>query len=390
MTRFEGYQLRLQEKNEQLLEIRKELRNLSKDKRTDNTKLINDLEGRKKILLEEVKLLKDDFINNISFKVDEDLKVEYLKQKPLSTAKSDYPTIMNVDEYEVIIGKPVYNFSLAERDEMIMMKFKNSTIGAVNSTVSKIKGYVDFCVREGAVRHNQNIFDTLTKAESQKFVSKQATELRYITREQLQEFQDILENPQDKLLLELPYIGVRGRTVKGGTLEEIINLQIEPDSQDTTDCIIELERNDGTSRDLYVSSKTMGLILSAYYSEEYVANNGVEVEGKLKTYKINRYKNYVLCAIGNRRIEQINPTTINARFQKIQAYCNNPFITIHNLYISGMITRAIDIYKEKGEVTAEDYLKICKDFKYGITPDKYYYKVKQDVEKYLQGGIKNA
>jgi hypothetical protein len=58
--------------------------------------------------------------------------------------------------------------------------------------------------------------------------------------------------------------------------------------------------------------------------------------------------------------------------------------------MSGMISRAIDIYKEKNEITTEDYLKICEDFSYGDTPKKYYLKVKENVELYLQGAIENA
>ena len=47
-----------------------------------------------------------------------------------------------------------------------------------------------------------------------------------IEEDKLNEYINILKNEQDKALLICPYYGMRGRTVKGGTLEEIINLQI--------------------------------------------------------------------------------------------------------------------------------------------------------------------
>lgn len=339
-------------------------------------------------------------IDDLVFQVDEKLKIEYLKQKPFDTAKSDYTTIIAVDEYEKLLNKPIYNFSLIERDELMMMKFKNTTIGAVNSTASRIKGYIDFCIRQkdkngnSVVLHNQNIFDTFIKSEAKKFVSKQATEFRYITPDKLKEYQKLLINWQDKLLLELPYLGVRGRTVKGGTMEEIINLQIVPKSEDVKNCIITLYRNDGSSRELTISQETMNLILMTYNSEEYTPSNGSgndsEEKRGIKKYVINRYKNYVFCALGSHKCGKLNPITINARLQKIQEYCNNQFITVYNLYMSGMITMALNIYKEKGELTSLDYVDICKQYKYGDSPEKYMSKVKYEVETYLKGGISNA
>lgn len=340
--------------------------------------------------------------DTVKFNVDTELKRGCLKEKPYDTAKSDYPTFVAIDEYEKMLGKSVYNFTLAERDELMMMKFKNTTIGAVNSTASKIKGYIDYCVRQKdkngnpVVPHNQNIFDTLIKSEAIKFVSKQATEFRYITRERLKEYQSMLKNWQDKAFLELVYNGVRGRTIKGGTMEELINLQIDPKSEDVKNCILTLVRNDGTERDIQVSQDTMNLVLLTYNSEEYLPNNGVDnkqVSSKRRganSYTIHRYKNYVFRSLGNSKFGTLNPITINARFHKIQEYCNNNYITVYNLYMSGMITRAIEIYEQNGEITSEDYLRICKDYKYGDSPEKYFSKVKYEVESYLKGSVQDA
>jgi hypothetical protein len=335
-------------------------------------------------------------IDELVFQYNQELKKEYLRQKPLETARSDYKTMVSVDEYETLLKKPVYDFSLVERNELMMMKFRNTTVHAVLSTASKIKGYIDYCVRAGEVPHNQNIFDTFIKSEAMKFVSKHATEFRYITPERLNEYIHILKNWQDKCLIRLINEGVRGRTVKGGTLEEIINLQIKPNSEDTKNCILRLVGNDGSFRELQVTREVMDLVLMTYQSEEYLPNNGIDdksVEKKkgAKKYTINRYKNYVFCALGNSKFGTLNPITINARLQKIQEYCDNQFITVYNLYMSGMITKAIEIYKEKGELTSQDYINICFKYKYGgDTPEKYMSKLKYEVETYLKGGIQDA
>ncbi|HHW89843.1 MAG TPA: hypothetical protein GX745_02935 [Clostridiales bacterium] len=333
-------------------------------------------------------------IDNLKFEIDDDVKKEYLRQKPIQTAKGEYPTFVSLDEYEALLNKPVYNFSLSERDALMAIKFKNTTINSVASTVSKIKGYIDFCVIQGKVNHMQNIFDTLTKDEAKRFVSKQATEFRYITKRELWKYEEILYNTQDKTLINLLYEGVRGRTVKGGTLEEIINLQINPKSEDIYKCKLLLNRNDGTIRVHYVSQHTMDLVIDAYYSEEYLANNGEinpDVRGGIRKFRINRCGNYVFCTIGKNKCDKWNEQVINTRMKKIQHYCSNPFITVTNLYKSGMISMAIDIYKKNKEITRDDYVDICRRYRYGDEdPERYWSLLKQDVEMYLKGGYANA
>jgi hypothetical protein len=330
----------------------------------------------------------------LQFAIDDDLKKEYLKQKPKKTAKSEYPNFVSLDEYEVLLQKPVYDFSLNERDELMMMKFRNSTIGSIISTASKFKGYIDFCVSKNRVPHRQNIFDTFTKDEAKRFVSQQATEFRFISKEKKREYQKILYNYQDKLLLELPYVGVRGRTIQGGTLEEIINLQIKPGSPDIEKGKLELVRNNGIVIIHYVSQSTMSLIVDTYNSDEYVSGNGIyndKVRGGSRIFKVNKCENYVLRQIGEKKCEKMNPVLINSRIAKIQKFCDNPFITINNLYRSGIISAAMDIYKKNKEITKEDYVNICRYFKYGDdNPERYYSKVKEDVELYLKGGYADA
>lgn len=333
-------------------------------------------------------------IDNLKFDIDSDLKKEYLRQKPIQTAKAESTTFIVLDEYESLLKKPVYDFSLAERDGLMTIKFKNTTISSVISTISKIRNYIDFCIMQGKVKHMQNIFATLTKDEARKFVSKQATEFRFITKKELWQYEEMLYNTQDKTLINLIYEGVRGRTIKGGTLEEIINLQIDPKSDDIRKCKLLLNRNDGTMRVHYVSQHTMDLVVDTYYSNEYVANNGEfspNVRGGTRTFKINRFGNYVFCTIGNNKCDKLNEQVINMRMKKIQQYCDNPFITVTNLYKSGMISMAIDIYKENKELTKDDYIDICRRYRYGDdNPERYWFLLKQDVEMYLKGGYANA
>jgi hypothetical protein len=389
--------------NKEKEDLKKEIANLNKEfiKNKDKNIIvdINTKKIRMEKILEEIVNLNSTFLDIIDFNIDSDLKVGYLREKPIDTARADISALVAADEYELLLNKSVYNFSLSERNELIVTKFKNTTINSLMSTTSKIKGYIDYCIRQkdengnSRVPHNQNIFDTFIKSEAKRFVSKQAIEFRYITREKLQEYINLLDNAQDRALLVCPYHGIRGRTIKGGTLEEIINLQIKPHSKDVLDGRLILDRNDDTSRELYVPSDVMEILLDAYNQIEYIPNNGNPAPSGskgVKKYNINRYRDYVFCAIGNSKHGLLSPIVINSRFQKIQEYCDNQYITVYNLYMSGMITMAMDIYKRKGELESSDYIDICKQFKYGDTPEKYMSKVKYEVETYLKGGVKNA
>lgn len=71
--------------------------------------------------------------------------------------------------------------------------------------------------------------------------------------------------------------------------------------------------------------------------------------------------------------------------RRIAKYLDNPYITFTSLYQSGMLDRALTIYKEKGEVTTKDYQSICGEFAFGSNgnPAKYWYTLKELTEQYI-------
>ena len=52
--------------------------------------------------------------------------------------------------------------------------------------------------------------------------------------------------------------------------------------------------------------------------------------------------------------------------------------------MSGIISMALKIHKKNGELTKEDYVDICRHYRHGSDPEKYWYKVKFEVETYLK------
>lgn len=311
------------------------------------------------------------------FKVDNEIKQDYLGNKTTSTAKSDVFVLRSADEYEDMIGKPIYNMDFLELKEMITMQFGNTSVNVVKKNISILGSYVDFCINQNVVNHGQNRFTAFTVQDMAGFVHKYALSQKYITKETMREYHNILYNEQDRLLIQLPYIGVRGRTIKGATFEEIINLQI--DDLDEKNKLLTLTQNDGKHRIIDVDYFTMGLIQDTYERRVYVENNGQEITTReTRRIVVNNVGRYVLRTPGKKKMKKATSVLINVRMGRIQRYTDNPYLTVTTLYISGMLDRVFDIYKEKGEVTKNDYLEICLMYNY----EKYWNNIMSLFERY--------
>jgi hypothetical protein len=324
---------------------------------------------------------------NELFKFDSDTKQEFLNSKPSGTAKSNYFVLKLADDYEVMMQKPIYDLSIAELKEMLATQYRNSTIGVIAKNVSILRNYINFCIDKNLVIHNENRLMSFTRKELKQFVSQQALEYKYITREELAKYQNMLANEQDVAILEALYNGIRGRASKDGTLEELLNLQIDRFSEDFERNVLKLEKNNGQVRYIQISDKTKNILLEAMDQQEYVANNGEEsltVRGGIRKSVINSLGNLVFRVPGKKKREKLTSLLIQSRMQRIQEWCSNRFITVNSLYMSGIISMAKDIHSKNGKITVKDYLAICERFDYGSdNPEKYYTALKTIVEQYL-------
>lgn len=327
-------------------------------------------------------------MHDTEYKVSSDIKKEFLGTYPTATAKANSFVLTLADEHEEQEGKNIYDMTFAELKEMISIKFRNTSLQTITKNVSILRKYVDYCIGKNLVVHNENRLAAFTRGELKKFVSQQATELKYITREELIQYQSMLYNEQDVAILEAIYQGIRGRTTIDGTLEELINLQIDQYSEDFQNNILKLEKNNGNVRYIEVLDRTMQILVDAQDAETYSGNNGVEnsnLRGGIRRSVINPLGKYVFRTPAKTKFEKFTPNIVQARVQKMQEWCNNRFITVNSLYMSGMVSMAKDIYKEKGELTNDDYIAVAKRYGYGgDTPEKYLLNLKEAVEQYLE------
>jgi hypothetical protein len=324
---------------------------------------------------------------DLVFKVNPEIKKEFLDTYPTATAKSNSFVLKLADEYEEQESKNIYDMTFTELKEMISIKFRNTSLQAIVKNVSVLRKYVDYCINNNLVVHNENRLMAFTRSELKQFVSQQAIDYKYISREELREYQNMLYNAQDIALIEAIYSGIRGRTTKDGTVEEIINLQVHIGNDDFLNNVLQLEKNNDNVRYIEVSDNTMQIFVSAMEQEEYVSNNGVEnvrVRGGVRTTRINKVEHLVFRKPGQNKYDPFTPSIVQQRIRRIQEWCNNRFITVNSLYMSGMVSMAKDILKEKGELTNEDYIAVATRYDYGgDKPEKYLLLLKEAVEHYI-------
>lgn len=316
------------------------------------------------------------------FNVDADIKKEFLSEKVTNTAKLNQFVLKQVDSFESIIEKEVYNMSYKELEELLTMQFNNFSLGVVTSNVSIIRRYVDFCLSKNLIAHGENRMYLFTRERVKNLINQQAVKKRYINLETLRNYQNILENEQDVALLEAPFFGIKGRPESENSYEEIINLQINENNKNFQRNSLKLVRNDGYERFIEISETTKQILIDAKNQEIYVANNGFDSGTRgLKKSKISKIDDYVFRIPGKDRLFWSG--FISARVDRIKKWLGDPFLSIDRLYMAGMIHKAKEIYKKVGSLDKYDYINICKQFHYGEDPEKYWNVLKDNVENYI-------
>ena len=303
-----------------------------------------------------------------------------------TTNTKDFYLYIFVKSYETEnqLGKDICSFNNSELDSLIK-SYNNESVHSVYTIVSVLRKYIEFCDKEGYVTTNMNYLNSVGGYKDMfQYVSITANKHKYISQHDLTELIALCINAQDAVIFALLFNGV-----KGEACEEIVNLKL-------IDCNFKkneltLTKNDGTTRKIIVSNQTMTLIKDANKETEYMKNNG-EVAGlglKTNIYKIIPNE-YILRISARADNGAIKPFNIISRLNRVKECYGNPYLTVTNIWMSGMINKAIQIVETKlGEATLQtiktltkaDYVKINIDFGYS---EVYWYKTRQLVETYVK------
>jgi len=328
--------------------------------------------------------------DKLVFEVDPEVKEEFLEKQMKSTRGYYRYVLQLADDFEVKLGKPIYNFNTEERDELLIVQYKNKNTFAFQTVLSPLKTYVDFCISpKNLVKHNENRFAIILTSNYKEYINVQAKENSYIPLSESRELQSKLKNYQDRLILELLSLGVRGRTEKGNTLEELVNLK-EEDIKWEKKRIYLTKNNVGEKRWIEVDDYTLDLIKKVIDQKFYVANNGLKTkpndEGIYEPTDRGRVINpseYVFRTPGKNKYGKVDYQFFASRIQRMQKWLKNSYISTSNLYFSAIIEYAKGEKKKKGELTKEDYIKINERFEFGENGEKYLFKTKELIATYL-------
>ena len=330
------------------------------------------------------------------FKVDPEVKKEFL-EKQLESTKGYYSYVLGLaDDFEYKTGKKIYDFNIEERDELLIVQFKNKNTWSFQTALSPLKTYIDYCISpKNLVKHNENRFAAILPSNYKDYINLQAKENSYIPLSECRELQEQLVNAQDKLIIELLSLGVRGRTEKGNTLEELINLKVKDILWERN--VLILTRNDGEIRYIDVDDYTLDLLKKTIDSTFYIANNGYKkkpnddgIYEKTDRGRVINPTEYIFRVPGKNKFGKADYQLIASRIQRIQIFLEKPYLTISNLYFSSIISYAKKLKEEKGELTKYDYIEINNKFEYGgkESGEKYAFKTKELVNMYLDDDVR--
>jgi integrase len=325
--------------------------------------------------------------NQAIFEVDKLVKDEFLEKQRHSTRGFYSYILKKIDEWEVKIGKKVYDFNIEDRDEFLLVQFKNGSFWAFQTNLAVIKQYIDFCIsQKHIVKHYENRFAMILSKDYEKYVKA----VQYISKLENRELQKKLINKQDKLILEFIGIyGMRGRTEDGNTLEELVNLRIKDIDRDNK--IIKVLNNDGEDRKIQnVDEYTFDLIEATLKDTFYIFNNGLKkkpndkgiYEKTERGLQINPTI-YVFRTPGKKKIGKTTPNYLSNKIPRLKKWLKKPYLTVTNLYFSAMIEYAKNLKEKNGELTEEDYSDINEIFNFGSDGNKYAHKTKKMVNMYI-------
>lgn len=304
---------------------------------------------------EEVKICRNGLValSDRKFIVDSANKEDFLSTLNQSTAKTVKGVLLKVDKFENAISKSVYDFNLSEVNELIENEFSHKSVGSIRSSVSYIKKYINYCIERNLTTLNP--FEIIT--DYSQYVDKNAMENKYLTYEEVQEIESKLVNFNDKCMLELLFNGLKP--------DELVSLK-ETDVNFDEKSILATDKKGNIRKIFGCSDRCFDLIKLTINQRTYCLNNGSSYSRKNPN---KQYKNglgvrelafpesvYIFKTAGSKQIDTpMEQKGLQARVRVIREWVGNQYITVTNLYFSGILHEAYNIMRQKQEKELDRY-----------------------------------
>jgi integrase len=314
---------------------------------------------------------------------NEEFKKRFMTNYDESTQLSLSFIFKRSAELENMLGKDIYEMNREELDDLFM-SFGCRSDASVATRISVVNKYIDFAIEEGFVPSKFNLVNNFSGEEYYKrYVSKVAENRKILNKEEFLNLIDYCVNAQDAALFVLIYNSGRGRQIKEHALEELKNLKWEDCSEENN--TVTFTKDNGETRTVNVEPYVIEILKDANAQERYVKSNG-EVNDWLQVRRnteLELYQTgYILKPTKQGVFGKMTTQNIGQRIKNIKTLYGNPYISITNIWVSGMIDYAKQIKRKKGieKLAKEDILEICRRFD---IEEIYWVKTKQKIEKYL-------
>ena len=259
-------------------------------------------------------------------------------------------------DVEDILQKDMYDFNMSELKQ-VLLNANKSTLNSVRAFASMMKKYIDWAIRTGLTNSNINPMDMFTTKDYEECIDK--SKKLFISEDELIDIEDQLVNYQDKVILRLLFEGANGYEVS-----ELINLKKYDVNYEKKQLRLYDDKNG--ERFIVVSDRCLDIIEKAINEKVYYARNG-EKESKhgKSEYPYYETDHIIKNVLTGRTRGEADKNVVYRRMYMIKEIFDMPYLTIKNVWRSGMIKMAVDLYKEEGELTNKQLAKIAEQFGLG-------------------------
>lgn len=265
--------------------------------------------------------------NNSKYGGDLDFKLFYLEKVKENFSKTTYHNIevliRNAKLYEDLFEKDLYNFTLSEVTDMLT-SLRAKTKNSLRQKMSVYAQYVDTAIAKGVSLNSSNVVRSILSSELDDIVDLEATNQRYITREDLFNTIVYLNNDQDRVVFALLFDGVMGNNY-----ENLVNLKFDDIDRKT----LRAKLFDGT--EVTLSKETYNLVQLANQEDTY--------ETEYTTYRLvpNEYVIKAPKRLRGTEKEALRPNSIRIKIDKFKKDLRISGLTGRSIYLSGVADKFI-------------------------------------------------
>lgn len=217
--------------------------------------------------------------------------------------------------------------------------------------------YVDWAIANGYSNKTDNPLRQVKTKWFEQFVNEDAT--TFFTKDQIMKIESQCVNAQDAVIIRLLFEGVQGRAVS-----ELRNLKRKDVDFETG--ILTLIDEDGSTRDLQVTERSIELINMALSQEEYTKSNSDNLPSNLVESTKLLSSDYVIRSSNTSKDKQsgvVDKFVIYRRIASIEKQQKLKHFTIKNIVRSGILKFVRDRLIEGQKIDSWMLMFIASDFK---------------------------